>query len=167
MIRSGHPADAEGAMRVVRAWPTHFVPAAYPYIEADIKRLPSLVWVDEDKIQGFAVWVANAYEIELLWLAVHPGATRRGIARQLVAAAESMATTQQLFILKTATPDSVVPNSQFCGMAYEGTLRFFHAMGFRVAGRLDAYWGPANHCFVLTKALNPSTDAATLKSHSC
>lgn len=153
MIRTGHIEDLPAVMRLVRAWPQHFVPASYSFIEKDFANLASLVWEEDGEVCGFLIWMSNAYEIEMLWLAVSPGASRRGIATELVNAVESLATTQQIIMLKTATPDSIIPESEFSGLAYSATIAFFESLGFRVAGRLESYWGIHNHCCVFIKSL--------------
>ncbi len=151
MIRTGNKQDRPAMQRIVKAWPSHFVPASYPYIDADITDCQSFVWEDESGVRGFIIWTAHAFEIEMLWMGIAPDCTRQKIGTRLVEAVLAAATSQRIVSLKTSDPEAAIPNSQFDGMAFKGTIEFFAKLGFHVACRLDAYWGSANDALVLVK----------------
>lgn len=151
MIRRGTENDLAQVLGIVGSRPSHFVPASYPLIEADFRKLPSYVWENNGTLAGFIVWMNSASELELLWLAVDPEAAGAGIGGKLVDVAMSEVTTQHVILLKTASTDSEIPGTRFSGAAYKGTIEFFLRRGFREACRLESYWGPRNHCVILCR----------------
>jgi len=151
MIRPGAAQDVVAIRRLVEAWPSHFVPAALPLIEADFAKLSSLVWEEAGIVRGFLIWAAHAVEIEMLWMAVDPSHLRQCIGTRLVEAALADATTQRIVSLKTSDPSAQIPGTQFDGSAFMGTLSFFHRLGFRTVTSLESYWGPGSNAIVLLK----------------
>ena len=154
MICRGTQDDLARVLEIVASHPTHFVPAAYSLIESDYRQFPSYVWDEAGSVAGFIVWMSKALELELLWMAVHPQASGRGIGGQLVDAAIGEAQSQRVVLLKTASPDSQIPGTGFCGRAYRETIDFFIRRGFREACRLESYCGSQNHCVVLYRVLH-------------
>ncbi|MCC6910206.1 MAG: GNAT family N-acetyltransferase [Phycisphaerales bacterium] len=99
------------------------------------------------------MWVAHAFEMELLWMAVDPQSTRRGIGRQLVVAAMDTVCTQQVVSLKTTDPDTVPNGSTLSAAGFRETVGFFQHLGFRIGARLGGYWGSGTDAMLLFKEL--------------
>jgi len=152
-LRMARSHDWPSLLVLIREWPTHYVEAAIPRIEADFTRGHAFVWEEDGRILGFMIWDTNGSEIEMKWLAVSPTATRRGIGSALVNAVLDSATTERRVFLLTATTDSVIPGTRFDGSAYADTIRFFERLGFRRARVLNQFWGAGNHALILDKLL--------------
>jgi ribosomal-protein-alanine N-acetyltransferase len=95
---------------------------------------------------GFALGRVAGPEAELLTLAVHPAARRRGVARRLVADFEAAAAARgarEVFL------EVAVTNQPAC--------RLYDGLGYRTAGRRPGYYarpgGPAVDALVLRKPL--------------
>ncbi len=145
-IRTGTPADWPEIERLIRAWPTHFVAEALPQVRADFDNGSTTLCDDgTGRVLGFMVWKTDGAEMELLWMAVDPAFARKGVCRSVVQAVLCERGTERRAFLRTATLDSVIPNSGFSGAAYASTYRFFERLGFRLGKRHDGYWGSSNH----------------------
>jgi len=147
------PSDLPEILEVVRAWPTHFVPAAIPMVESDFTKGKALVWKDSSHVVGFAIWDTDGNEMELKWLAVAPRCIRRGIGSALVRAFLDEATTERRAFLLTATTDSSIPGTDFNASLFHSTHHFFANHGFRRERRLDSLWSPTNHADLFVRDL--------------
>src|SRR5687768_18482072 len=113
MIRPATASELDAVLDVVRTRPKHFTPDAHAFIREDFCRHPSLVWEEGGSVQGFITWMASAYEMELLWLAVRPTPPRQGMGKSLMHAAMRTCTTQKIIVLKTTSPDSTRADYDF------------------------------------------------------
>jgi ribosomal-protein-alanine N-acetyltransferase len=110
--------DAEALAAVLRA-----CPEAAPWAPEPGQGRAVFVAEDEGEVAGFAVWqLLPEGEAELLNLAVHPRARRRGIGRALVEAAGA----------RRAWLEVRASN--------EGAIRFYQALGFTVCGVRRRYY---------------------------
>lgn len=145
-IRAGMPADWPEIERLVRAWPTHFVAEAVPLVRADFDASSTTLCDDgTGRVLGFMIWKTDGAEMELLWMAVDPAFARKGVCRSVVMAVLCERRSESRVFLRTATLDSVIPNSGFSGAAYQSTYHFFESLGFRLGRRHEGYWGASNH----------------------
>jgi len=110
--------DAEALAAVLRACPEA---AQWPPGAGQGRTV--LVAEDGGEVEGFAVWQELPEgEAELLNLAVHPRARRRGVGRALVEAAG----TRRAWLEVRASN--------------EGAIRFYQSLGFTVCGRRPRYY---------------------------
>lgn len=145
-LRKGRPEDLSEIERLIRSWPSHFVAEALPFVRADFNAHSTTVCDDgAGRVLGFMIWKTDGAEMELLWMAVDPDFARRGICRSVVQAVLCERDSEERVFLRTATLDSVIPNSGFSGAAYASTYRFFEFLGFRLGERHEGHWGPSNH----------------------
>ena len=146
IIRIGTPGDWPEIERLIRAWPTHFVAEALPQVRADFDNCSTTLCEDgTGRVLGFMVWRTDGAEMELLWMAVDPAFARQGVCRSVVQAVLCERGPERRVFGRTATLDSIIPNSGFSGAAYASTRRFFEGFGFRLGKRHEKYWGPTNH----------------------
>ncbi len=150
-IRESTTEDEAVVRDLISAWPTHFVKAAESLVMNDFRRGKTFICEDQGSPLGFLIWTENQADIELLWLATHPTAIRKGIGRTLVAAVEARATSQRRFFLKTASTDSVIPGTTFDGPSYRGTHDFFTKLGYKPFELIPNGWGKGNHCLIMEK----------------
>jgi ribosomal protein S18 acetylase RimI-like enzyme len=153
MIRFGEPKDVNQILAIARAWPTHFVESAYPLIKMDFLEQQSAVVEITETVRSFVVWSANAVELEILWLATDPDYIEQGLASKLLEVVISSAAGQRVVLAKTATLDSVIPNTDFEGSAFEQTHSFFYRNGFIEGCRLVSYWSETNHCLIFLRRI--------------
>jgi tRNA-dependent cyclodipeptide synthase len=152
-LRPALPTDLQDIIRLAQAWPTHFVPAAIPLIEADFATGHTIVWQEATGLSGFVIWDTDGDEMELKWLAVAPRAIGNGIGSSLVNAALKSATTERRVILYSATTDSIIPGTFFNAALYDFTHRFFVRNGFHEERRLESFWSPTNHALLFVREL--------------
>lgn len=149
MIRPGSPADLPDVLEVVALRAEHFVPAAHPIIADDYRQFSSFVWEEEGKVKGFIVYLMNALEVELLWLAVRRDVRGRGVGAKLMKQAINAGVPRRIAILKTGSPTSKIPGTSFDGTKYARTINFFKRLGFKEACVVNGYWGPTNDCVIM------------------
>lgn len=155
MIRPAQDGDLTAILRLVDAWPSHFVESAKPLINRDFQAHNTIVFVKNEKVTGFLIWSIGNREIELRWLAVDPDHTRNKIGSGLVRHVMSSIKTENRIVLRTATTDSIISGTGFQGEAYEATHTFFERLGFLEERIIRDYWGESNHCLVLSRKVNP------------
>lgn len=165
-IRNGVEDDMSAIWQIIDAWPTHFVEAARPLIHRDFHEGKTLIYEEYGSPLGFIIWSGSETEIELLWLAVHPDVLRKGIGCSLVAAVEALITSQTRVFLKTATTDSVIPGTTFCGPAYQGTNDFFSKLGYKPIERILNGWQLGNHCLIMEKQFPSKSWTSSLTTNS-
>lgn len=150
-IRLARRSDIAAILGILQAWPRHFVDAAAPYVAADFHPARALVAIVQGQVVGFVLWQVNAWDAEILWLAVRPDLARRGIATALLERFRAGLKGPEMILVKTATLDSKIPGSKFRGAAFKGTLQFFRSWGFVQIGRAKSYFGPHNHCYIMAR----------------
>lgn len=153
-LRLATPDQLAAILSIARAWPTHFVPAGLEAIAADFERASAIVAKTDEGVSGFLIWSADAESIEILWMAVDPRYSRKGIGRSLVDAVVAQSPGASAMIVKTATLDSRLAGTQLDGTDFEGTHRFFQAMGFTPMEVAQAHWSPHNHALILRRSLD-------------
>lgn len=103
----------------------------------------------EPKVVAFLVASVQAFEAEILWLAVDPAHAREGLGKRLLTelSREARARSPRLLHLaaKLALPESLLPDGQAGGEGWLETARFYEANGFTFAHRLEDYWGMGDH----------------------
>src|SRR6185436_13060840 len=92
MIRAATIDDEVNILLLIDAWPTHFVGAARPLVREDFRTGHTLIYEESGKAFGFLTWKKFSDSVEILWMAVHPQAVRRGIGRSMIAEVEAKAT---------------------------------------------------------------------------
>jgi len=153
-LRNSLPSDWEEIERLIRAWPTHFVEKAVELAYQDFHRHHAIVCDGGDgRLLGFVIWNTDGRELELIWMAVDPLYTRRGIGSGIVRAVLCHRTTENRVFLRTASTDAVIPGTSFDSSAYRGTNKFFSHLGFIEAGRITDFWGSGDHCLIMEKVI--------------
>jgi len=153
--RSARKGDLSEILSILDAWPTHFVAAAKELVSEVFAKHRTIVWEAQTRVVGFLIWRDDDKEIEILWMAVAPNWSRKGIGSALVRSVMATAATQTRIFLRTATSDSIVPETRFDGKSYEATIRFYHRFGFANENIERDYWGPSNHSLIMGRPLNP------------
>lgn len=130
--------DAEALAAVLRD-----CPEAAPWAPEAGKGRAVFVAEDEGEVAGFAVWqLLPEGEAELLNLAVHPLARRRGVGRALVEAAGA----------RRAWLEVRASN--------EGAICFYQSLGFHVCGIRHRYYRDPQDDAILMKREQPGADSS-------
>jgi len=106
-----------------------------------------LVAEERGQVLGYACWgpiPGTRFSADLYWLAVDPGAQRRGIGRKLLAAVERAAAASGRFRLYIET--STRPQ-------YAPTRAFYLACGYQLASELADYYAPGDGKAIFCKVL--------------
>jgi tRNA-dependent cyclodipeptide synthase len=151
-LRAGTPGDWPEIERLLRAWPRHFVEEGIRLARDDFEHHRTIVCIDNRRLCGFLIWRTDGQELELLWMAVEPSRVQQGIGRRMVEGVLGQRSTEARVFGRTATTDSIIPNSEFSGAAYARTLGFFQKLGFTIGKRYEQYWGPQNHMIEVEKS---------------
>ena len=124
------PADAEAVQALLR-----LCPEAAQWLAPDAPPQRAFVAERGGRIEGVAVWQElPGGEAELLNLAVHPQARRRGVARALLALLEGRKIWVEVRESNTAA------------------IRFYESQGFAVCGRRRAYYAnPAEDAILMAR----------------
>ena len=103
-ITIGKKKNLNEVMAIVKQWPTSFTPEAYGLIRADFLEQKSFVSrsMKTGKIVGFVIFSTNAYEVELIWMAVEKNDCRHGVATNLVEEVISGTEQQKIIIAKVS-----------------------------------------------------------------
>lgn len=151
-LREGTSSDWPEIERIIRAWPTHFVEKVIPLVREDFFRHQTILCANsKGQLLGFSIWRTDGCELELLWIAVEPSQVGIGIGRSIVQAVLCQRSHEHRVFLRTATTDSIIPDTSFNGAAYEATHRFFQNLGFIFGARHEGYWGAQNHMIEFEK----------------
>jgi len=115
-------ADVAGALH-----PRWFTESALKEIEHDVRTQHGYVAVDDEKVVGFALFMAceNEETAELTWIGVKPAHHRKGIGRALVNAIETELRREGFHALRVDTVAATVDYEP-----YAWTRSFYHAIGF-------------------------------------
>ena len=87
---------------------------------------------------------------EICLLAVDPAYHRQGAGRALVAAAEAGLVADGVEFLQVKTLGPSNPDE-----GYQGTRKFYAAVGFTPLEELHGVWDPENPCLIMIKHLGP------------
>ena len=135
-LREGTPSDWPEIERLIRAWPTHFVEEAVPLVRADFFQHQTMLCDNgTGQVLGFMIWRTDGRELELLWMAAEPSDARRGIGRSVVQAVLYQRSVEHRVFLRTATTDSVIPNTACSDPNYDAITLFFQSLGFILGTR--------------------------------
>lgn len=145
--------DQARVAEIVRSYPQHFVPEAGGLILKDAREQNAVVLERDGQVDAFAVWTANAVELEILWLATAPAARRQGCAAALIRHVEAQRRGQRVLLCKSADNRAKVPGTALSGAAFAGTHRLFERLGIKRRGSIESYWGPEDHCALFVKSL--------------
>jgi ribosomal protein S18 acetylase RimI-like enzyme len=112
-------------------------------------RCPTLVARDDHRAVGFVTVVRHSpHSAELHVMAVRPELHRRGIGRELVAAAEDRLRSEGVEFLHVKTLSASAGDKP-----YLGTLAFYTSLGFRVVEEMPTLWDADNPAVLLVKHL--------------
>lgn len=115
--------------------------------EAD--SLPMFGCLLEEKVVGFVTLrVHNAKSAEIHLIGILPDHFRKGIGTRLVRRAEEYARERDVRFLSVKT---LAPGREDAN--YEGTRKFYEAVGFEPLMELPNIWGPDNPCVLMLKQL--------------
>ena len=135
---------------ILRSLPEWFgIESAVKRYVSDAESLPMLAARAEGKIAGFlSIRPHNRWTAEINSMAVRREFHRRGIGRGLVRAAEEYLRTRGYRCLSVKTLSESRPCEE-----YDGTRKFYAAMGFLPVEEFPALWGPDNPCLLLVKPI--------------
>jgi GNAT superfamily N-acetyltransferase len=145
--------DASRCDEIIAALPYFFAdPAGVAEAAEDVRAHEGWVTEDDGRVTGFLTLTWPFPETaDITWLAVHPDWRRGGRGRQLVEAAADHVRNnggRLLMLLMTAEPDAPAVSD-----GYEGTRRFYRALGFFPLRQLDlARW--TDEALVLVRPLS-------------
>lgn len=155
MIRPLTRADADRCEAIIRSLPDWFgleegIAEARGYLETQ----DGLVAEEGGEVLGFLTFASDVPEsVEITWMAVAPGAHRRGIGRALTEAlvARARADARHLLLVRTLADSHPSPE-------YAATRAFYRSMGFLPLAVLPDLWGPANPCLLMVRPLDAPID---------
>ncbi len=142
---------ASACAPVVRALPKWFVPnaAVAQHIMEDADALPTLVaWIDDQAVGFLVLQDHTQYAAEIHVMGVRTDMQHSGIGRRLVLEAERALRARGIEYLQVKTLSAAHPD-----VHYEGTRRFYLAMGFRPLEEFAELWGKGNPCQQMVKFL--------------
>ena len=148
-LRTAVQSDLEDVLVIAKAWPKRFVPAGVTAIENGFRSSPAIIAHNDGDPIGFVIWDHQGEAAELLWIAVRPDLTRNAIGSRLVKRMREAIGVDTTVVVKTATADSTIPGTIFDAADFDGTRRFYEALGFRAAGVLKQHWGETNHALLM------------------
>lgn len=129
-IRSLTARDADGCDAVVASLPYHF--GNQRGIEAcatAVRREEGAVATIDERVAGFVTFAHHVPEsAEITWMAVHADHRRQGIGRSLIEHTTSALSARGTRFVYVLTLGPSVPEDVEDG--YEGTRRFYRAVGF-------------------------------------
>jgi GNAT superfamily N-acetyltransferase len=150
VIRALRPSDVSACEALLDQLPEWFgIEKANANYVAALHRLPAFVAVHDGEVRGFlALEQHGSGSAEILVMGVDRALHRRGLGRDLIAAAEHWCADHQVRWLhvKTRGPSTY-------DEPYERTRRFYRAMGFEMLYESATEWGPENAALVLVKHL--------------
>jgi predicted N-acetyltransferase YhbS len=129
-IRSLTPGDADGCDAVIASLPYHFGnQRGIEACAAAVRREEGAVATMDGSVAGFLTFVHHAPEsAEITWMAVHADHRREGIGRSLIEHTTSTLSARGTrFVYVLTLGPSVIEDVDD---GYEGTRRFYHAVGF-------------------------------------
>lgn len=143
LIRKACAADLEAVLAIEGSWKTtpHWTRRQF---EAELKSPRSVFMVAEEDLSVLAyaaAWVVGD-EAQVLTVAVHPGAVRRGLARKTVNGLLDEA-------LKSGCRKATLEVSE----ANEGARRLYESIGFQAVGRRPGFYPDGTAAVLMDKVL--------------
>jgi GNAT superfamily N-acetyltransferase len=148
--------DPETVQRLLGLLPTWFgIPASNAAYVAAAGELPTyLAWPDQPgraASQPAGVLLAQRHfpqSAEIHLMAVDPALHRRGAGRALITALEAALVPDGVEFLQVKTQGPSHPDP-----GYALTRQFYSGLGFRPLEETTQWWGAANPCLIMVKAL--------------
>jgi ribosomal protein S18 acetylase RimI-like enzyme len=138
---------AEAVMRALPEW-FGLEESLLQYVEA-ARTLPTLIASEATRDVGFlTIKQHTPGSAEILAMGVLPDRHRRGLGRELLEAAAAQVTANETRLLQVKTLGPSLPD-----VNYARTRSFYEALGFIGLEETTAFWGEANPCLIMVKAL--------------
>lgn len=152
MIGIREVSDGKGGIcdRLLRALPGWFgIEDAIRQYVADAEKMPMFAAFEGGAAIGFVSLNAhNEWTAEVHVMAIDPAYHRRGIGRDLLAAAEKHLRAARFLYLTVKTVSGSRQSPE-----YVLTREFYFAMGFRPVEEFKTLWGEHNPCLLMIKPL--------------
>jgi ribosomal protein S18 acetylase RimI-like enzyme len=138
---------AEAVMRALPEW-FGLEESLLEYVEA-ARTLPTLIASEATRDVGFlTIKQHTAGSAEIVAMGVLPDRHHRGVGRELLEAAAAQVTANETRLLQVKTLGPSDPD-----VYYARTRSFYEALGFIGLEETTAFWGEANPCLIMVKAL--------------
>ena len=147
---SSELADAEACASILRSLPDYFDDHALEQAPLDVRRHGAWLLEDAGRLVSFLVAERRSRVAEILWIATHPDAQRRGHGTHLLEHALARLHDEGVVLVEVKTLDASADYEP-----YEVTRRFYERMGFVHLDTIDPYaaWEPGNPCAIYVAPL--------------
>ena len=154
-IRTLTVADADGCDAVVASLPYHFGnERGIAECAKAVRSQEGLVGTIDERVAGFLTLMHHSVEsAEITWMAVHADQRRCGIGRMLIEHVTATLAERGARFLSVLTLGPSVPEDVDDG--YEGTRRFYAAVGFTALRELDLRSWDDEHALLLVRTIEP------------
>jgi GNAT superfamily N-acetyltransferase len=157
-IRVLRKTDAEGCDAVVASLPYHFGnERGVVECAKAVRSQEGLVATIDERVAGFLTLVPHSTEsAEISWMAVNAEHRRQGIGRLLIERVTTTLAERGVRFLSVLTLGPSVPEDVDDG--YEGTRRFYEAVGFTPLRELELRSWDDERALLLVRAIEPPPD---------
>jgi ribosomal protein S18 acetylase RimI-like enzyme len=157
---SNTPGDADACTSIVRDLPEHFDDHALEQTPLDVRRHGAWLLEDAGRLVSFLVAERRGRVAEILWIATHPDAQRRGHGTHLLEHALARLQDEGVVLVEVKTLDASADYEP-----YEATRRFYERIGFVHLDTIDPYaaWEPGNPCAIYVAPLVRESRRSTFR----
>jgi len=148
--------DAAACDAIVAGLPYHFgYERGVAACAEAVRSQEGFVAAIDERVVGFLTFEAHSAEsVEITWMAVHAEHRRRGIGRSMIEHASANLAARGVRFVSVLTLGPSVPEDVPDG--YDGTRRFYRAVGFTPLRELDLRSWDDESALLLVRALGPS-----------